>query len=148
MHVLRCTLFATSPTDHMHTVVRESDVTSFGELLAGNPPGTFLVHEVFEMDEGSIERATGEAMARATKRASTDINMAISFFWNADQLARLHPGGTLANPAPAPYGSEECRQVLLQLARHPAYDAQTMIQNANDGTTVVYKNGEVTVHEH
>lgn len=146
MHALRCTIFS-SPEHFITTVVLESDVPSFSEILAARPSEGFLTHDVFEFD-GDIVDATAHAMRRySQKEQFIEQNMAISFFWNAATLGRqVSNAGTLMNDLPAPYGVEECRQVLLQLYTHPNYDDQTVITTANDGTLVTLtKDGEVKV---
>lgn len=146
MKVLRTTLY-TPGGGQLMAVVREQDVTSFSEVLAGRPEDAFLTHEVFDVpDDFSFEDCVAEAGRRWTPEiALRERNMSVSFFWNADKLGIVNPGGVLANPGRAPYNADACRQVLIQLKAHPNYHGQTVVTHAADGTIVsLLRDGAIT----
>lgn len=145
MHVLRITLF-TTPGDFLSTVVRESDIVSFGEALGGVPPQLFATHEVFDMPDSGIEDATMEAMQRLGERIEREKNMAVSFFWHSMYFHRTQAGGTIANTLPSPLSLDEIRQVFIALAKHPAYDRHTVISFSEDNEIIELREGEVKIH--
>lgn len=146
MHVLRCTVYS-HPEHSMSVIVREVDVMSFSEALAGCPADHFMVHEVFEMEEADITTATVAAMQRRTpERELRERNMALSFFWHAHYLALLHDGGVVSNTEVSPLSADEIRQVFMQLREHPDYKPnQSVVSFAEDGTPVTLSGGTVTI---
>ncbi len=144
MHVLRCTLFR-DPDHYLTTVVREQDVTSFGEVLSGRPALSFLAHDVFEMADADIQEATVAALARRTEyKVERERNQAISFFWHAAALNTIRGGGLVTNTICSPLSQEEVRQVFLQLAEHPNYEpSKTVRSYAEDGVAVTLAGGSV-----
>jgi hypothetical protein len=115
--------------------------------------GVFSITEVFDVPEAEID---GDALLTAIKlsgervreRAPEEINMAVGYHWNAEQLAIVREGGTLLNPATAPFGVSDVETVLTQLAQHPNYKPGVTVRCfAKDGTIVSMKDGVTMVED-
>lgn len=96
-------------------------------------PGVFVVSDIFGMPDSADEvKVSMEGARRERAAANAERNMAISYYWNAAQLARMAEGGVLANPRPAPLSAKQIEVVLRQLAKHPSYRKQMIACVAKD----------------
>jgi hypothetical protein len=136
---LRTTMY--SPQLEPITIVMMEDQLKAGLTLADlhqPEPGVLLIFDEFETD-GDVAAATMEAAARQAAQTEDESNLAIWYYWNAMQLTRLAPGGSLANPAPAPLSANMLISGMEQLRLHPAYQHQSVISISMDGDTVVMR---------
>lgn len=136
MRILRFTMIPPGdPEDRITSVVRETDLKGTIEDavrgIVASLPGSrqiFVYADLFEMEGSpSIEEATLEGKRRMEKRYTTEEHMATFFYWNGEQLRRVVPKGTLANPLPAPLSVEDLRYCLQAVARLPWYQDQRMV---------------------
>jgi hypothetical protein len=146
MRVLRSSMFSPA-LEPMTVVIRDSDVIdTLDSIRAGakdEAPHYFVAHDIFETEDGSIEKAAAFAMIRMEERADDERNMALQFYWATAQFQLLSGDGTLIMPEPAPLTPEQIRVVFEQIVEHPDYDHQSVQATAKDGTVVTIENGEV-----
>lgn len=129
MKVLRSTMYPPAIDEPVTMVVSERSLKVPVEQAAAEMemPGMFVVSEIFEVAGTADELRISIEGARRERDAATDErNMAISYYWNAAQLARVVEGGILGNPRPAPLAAKQIEVVLRQLAKHPSYRKQTI----------------------
>jgi hypothetical protein len=110
-------------------------------------PGVFVASDIFEVQDGlcSAEITLRGARRLAdSARAHEERNMAICYYWNAAQLAKIAESGTLVNPSPAPINAERLTVVLRQLSLHPKYKHQLVLTVSHDLTVVTMKDGKIT----
>jgi hypothetical protein len=147
MRAFRQSLYKSpAPSSAVSIVMRECDLrVPFEEALATarEPlPGVFVFIDVFE--GGGLEGTTAKAEHRRQAQIQRECDMAMCFYWNAGALRKLGERGVLSASRPAPLDADDLREVLRQLARHPAYRlGHTVLQIACDGTLVELRNGEV-----
>lgn len=119
-------------------------------------PGLFSITEIFEVkgvehgDDGTdaLMKAIMQGGERVRERAQQEVNMAVGYYWNADQLVKVKAGGTLMNPARAPFGVSDVETMLTQLAQHPNYKPGVTIRStAEDGSFVSMKDGVTMVED-
>jgi hypothetical protein len=111
-------------------------------------PGMFITRDIFEMpDTPGIVEATKAAFNRLKDSTKFDVekSQAISYYWNAQQLRRVAPGGTLANPSRAPLNAVQIAEVMRQLRRHPDFHEQVLRMVSRDGAMIDNICGVVTV---
>lgn len=149
--VLRSSMYA-DPYDRTPAtlVARECDLKKPLEEAAGEleraTPGALVVNDIFEVDERTYGDFVRASMAGAKRladsaRLDAELHMAMSFYWNADQLTRLTDGGTLVNPGEAPLNAGQLRVVMRQLGRHPNYRHQTLVFRSINGEVVTFRDG-------
>jgi hypothetical protein len=127
-------------------VTREPDLAvPFEEVVEGQRtlPGGFVVVDVFEVaeEDADIVEATLEATRRLQERYQREHDQALLYYWDANQFPRSAAGGVLTGTLPCPLTADEVETVLVQLASHPEYRAQTIIAIAEDYTVVTMKDG-------
>lgn len=141
---LRTTAY--SPELESATIVMLEDQLKAGltlDDLHQPQPGVLLIFDEFETD-GDVAAAALEAAMRQAAHTDDERNLAVWYYWNAQQLAMLKPGGSLANPAPAPLSTKMLVHGMKQLKLHPSYQRQAVISLSDDGTTVVLnREGEI-----
>lgn len=157
MKAVRHTAFL-DPSNPITAITLESDMKD-GALNGIEDeltlPGVFSLTEVFEVkgvesgDEGdALMKAIMQAGERVRERAPEEINMAIGYYWNAEQLQKVRAGGVLMNPARAPYGVSDVETMLTQLAQHPNYKPGVTIRcTAKDGSIVAMADGRTFVED-
>lgn len=144
MHALRFSMYspdleATTP------IVRQCDMAAPLEEIAVAQPGMFSITDIFEVDDdATYEQTMAIGLERMKARYEREQNMAMHYYWHAQQLRMLNATGTLGNTEPAPLSVEELTESLTQLANHPDYQRQTIRSIAEDWTFVVLKAGEIT----
>lgn len=162
MKVLRATMWP-PPADNgppsakdgpVTMVMRDSDMTLPLEDVARHVSAplvegaAFIVLEVFTAPDGtSIETVTLEGQRRARKRAASEKNMAIAFYYYVGWLPRMNPGGVVTATKPAPLEADDLATVAEQLARQTVYQGQTVLQIAKDGRLVWLRAGTVTIED-
>jgi hypothetical protein len=141
MEMLRLTVWPT-PDDPYTIVVPVQDLAippdEFIERSA--PPEGFYTEERF-VASGAIEGAL-EANRRATEKAEVERNMAILYYFDVKQLAKIKDEGMLTSTVVAPFDMERAAFALKQLARNPRYKHQTRILPCEDGI-VTMRDGSV-----
>jgi hypothetical protein len=155
MKVLRCTMYPSpDPKDAVTVTISEKSGIEPLDKIATRMlmPGTFVVSDIFEVPDTTDElhiALLGMKRLEDSARAQDERNMAISYYWNAMQLKKLAPGGTLANPKPAPLYGTQIEMVLLQLVKHPDYYGQTIMCIASDHEMVIInRNGTIIRNHH
>ncbi len=143
MKVLRISTYHPATLLPLTAVMRESDTKIPLSEVAREMevPGSFTVADIFDYPPGLpplIMEATHAAFLRLqdSARFTDEKNMALSYYWNADRLRMVVPGGTIANPKPAPLRAEQLKVVIRQLRRHPNYDRQRIVMASEDGYLV------------
>lgn len=122
-------------------VVAERDVTMPLEEI-GRPEGFFFVkQDIFSHESDSLAMASVVGNSRMHAQLETERNQAIMFFWYAQQLPRVNPGGVVASTKPAPMTEGDIREVFKQLCDLRDYRDTTLIAIAKDGTEVSMKEG-------
>lgn len=146
MRVLRSSMFSPA-LEPLTVVIRDSDVIDTLESIRVGAKDEalhyFIAHDIFETEDGSVEKATAFAMIRMEERAEDERNMALQFYWATAQFQLLSEGGTLIMPEPAPLTPEQIRTVFEQIVLHPDYRNQHVQATAKDNTVVTIENGEV-----
>jgi hypothetical protein len=162
MRVLRLSMWAAPDQPPITTVMRDSDlrmsVEETIEELFAEPPeapaierpidnpvfgGVFFVYEVFDMQNDEIMQATAEATRRMERRALTEQNMAVLYFYNTQALRPVQENGHLINPKPAPLNVTDIEMALKQVAKHPNYQHQRVVTTSHDGVVVEMQNGDI-----
>ena len=126
------------------TIVRDQDLkVSIEEFIATMPSqNIFIINEVLTVSDGqTFEWCLGYAMGQINHR--DEANMAMLYYYDADELLRVTPGGTLAGTVPTPLNVEQIETVLKQLAKHSDYQQQTIKAIAQDGTVVTLMYGQI-----
>lgn len=149
MKVLRSTMYPPSIDEPITIVAAAPSLkVSVEEAAAGmEQPGMFVVSDIFELPDDTQEpRLSVEGMKRQMTCSEDERNMAICYYWNAAQLARMNPGGGLANPSPAPLSVKQLEVVLRQLSKHPNYQKQTVICVSKDRRVVQILGGTISIN--
>lgn len=154
MRVLRTTLYS-PPGEHepITTVASETDlragiIETINDVVASFDIPAFVAHEIFTVPDGtSLETCTLEAHRRQQANADREANQAIAYYWYVGALRRCRDRGVVSATERAPLNADELVEVARALARHPAYQRQTLLQIAEDGRIVRLADGEVTVEE-
>lgn len=158
MRAVRHTVFP-DPSNPVTAITVESEMkadalTGIAEELT--LPGLFSLTEIFEVkgvesgDDGTdaLMKAIMQGGERVRERAQQEVNMAVGYYWNADQLVKVKAGGVLMNPARAPFGVSDVETVLAQLAQHPNYKPGVTVRStAEDGSLVSMKDGVTLVED-
>lgn len=145
MRILRSTFYSPDLTP-MTTVVRDSDAidTLEGVRASVYEPGYFTIFRIMETpDDISIEQATIWASKEYAEKVDDERNQAIQFYWATMQFQLVSRNGTVLMPAPAPFTTEEVREVFEQIVKHPDYTNQTVIATSCEGDNVTIEAGEV-----
>jgi hypothetical protein len=154
MKILRSTIYPPPGEGQPITAVAsENDLRNgvaevINETMATLDPPAFVVHEVFVVPDGtSLETCTLEAHRRQEANAERETNQAIAYYWYAGALLRCNTRGVVSATERAPLNVDELAEVARALARHPAYEHQTLLQIAEDGRIVRLTDGDVTIEE-
>lgn len=144
MRVLRVTMW-TPDLEPISMVTRESDLNVPLDEAAEQQkilPGGFIVIDIFEMDgEPDIVEATLEATRRQQEVLQREADQALLYHWDASKFGQLAAGGVLTGTLPCPLSGDEIETVLVQLASHPEYRAQTIIAISEKMEVVTMKDG-------
>lgn len=143
MKALRITMYNPA-LEPMTIVLLERDLSVPLAEVQEYQPGAFTIFDEFETENDGMIDLSVEADTRQQDAADDETNLAVFYYWNAQQLGRLREGGSLGNPAPAPLSADMLRLGLTQLALHPNYRAQRVVCHSMDGETVVLTGGEIS----
>lgn len=149
MRVLRLTIW-TEDLDDTSVIVRDSDTKDTLEahvhdfLNKEEFSRSFFTYLITDLPDGSIVEAI-MALAEPTEenmeRAVTERNMALGFYYLANMLVNVVPGGLLLGTAPHPYDEPDLRWVMERLSKHPDYRDQQIEAPTQDGTIIRWKEG-------
>lgn len=126
------------------TIVRDQDLKiSIEEFIAAMPSqDIFIINEILTVpDNSTFDWCLGYALAHINSQ--DEANMAMLYYFDADELHRINPGGTLAGTVPTPLSIEQVETVLKQLAKHSDYQQQTIKAIAQNGTIVTLIHGQI-----
>lgn len=143
MRILRYTMYSPD-LQPVSPIVRDIDMTVLLEEAAYLQPGMFAIIDIFEMpDNSTLEQCIAGGLERMHERIDDERNMAMHYYWHAQQLMFAISTGVIANTRPAPLTADQLKVSLEQLATHPDYRRQTIRSIADDGTFVVLADGRV-----
>lgn len=146
MKALRVTHWAPD-LDPVTIIAREDALKVSIEAMAETQriAGVFTIIDFFEVeDDGDAEGAAAIGAKRAAERFKVERNMAMLFYFDAETLARVNPGGVLTATLPAPLSKDDIVATLLQLAAHPNYHrSQSVLAISEDHEIVMLRGGEI-----
>lgn len=113
-------------------------------------PGVFVVSEVFEVDEATyadplkVPLAAVRRLKECSPRLQGELDMAMCYYWNANALKVTTDHGMISATKPAPLTRDQLQTVLRQIARHPEYKHQNVIQFTHEGEPVRLVDGKIS----
>ena len=151
--VIRISMYR-SPDDHnpITMVARAIDLAKSVEEtergMEGCVPDAFVVSDTFDVDEATYADPLKVSLAalrrmRSSSVAQGELDMAMCYYWNTSRLGLVNAKGMIASSRPAPLTEVQLKTVLRQIARHPKYERQTVVQFTHEGKPVWLVNGRV-----
>lgn len=146
MKVLRTTLWKPDLTARP-VIVTEADLEATIEDAAEHarafPNDMFVTTDIFEIESDDPITVTIEAGRRSHLFGPDEKNMALLYYFEANELAKLTPNGRLEMDQATPLTREQVVRTLQALVLHSNYKSQTVVAIAKDGTYITLSNGEI-----